>query len=59
MLCAFCNIETKEKHEKDNVIVIAHTFCLADRMQELNTINWHDCLRYEDQIRDFGETRSI
>lgn len=54
MRCAFCNIETDDKFKRGNVILIAHFWCLEDRMTELDTADWIKCLIYEDEIREYS-----
>lgn len=54
MNCTFCNMKTDERFKRDKVILIAHLWCLEDRMTELDTADWIDCLLYEDEIRQYG-----
>ena len=51
MNCTFCGSETEEITKKDNIIVIAHSWCVDDRKQELNTRDIVKCLLYEDRLR--------
>ncbi|MDR6555452.1 hypothetical protein J2736_006714 [Paenibacillus qinlingensis] len=54
MNCLFCNIETEEKIEKDNIVIIAHSECLKDRKKQLRTRDYVKCLLYENELRRLG-----
>lgn len=58
MKCAFCGSSTEERFNRDNIILIAHYWCVEDRMTELDTNNWIDCLKYEDGIKEYGQQKS-
>ena len=53
MQCAFCGSDTHERFRKGNIVLIAHFWCLEDRMTEMDTSDWLDCLLYEDGIKEY------
>ena len=56
MKCAFCGGDTNETIRKKGVVIIAHTYCAKERMEELNTKDVIQAL-VDDDIKIYAPAR--